>query len=472
MTATLAMSPALLRPQVPPWVAVLIACTAAFMVVLDGSIVNVSLPAIQTDLQLSGAALGWVVDAYLLVLGGCMLLAARASDLWGRQRILQAGLLVFTLASLAGGLASSGPWLLLARAMQGLGASALATSTLAIIVAVYPAGQARGRAISWWAASSSVASAIGVLLGGWLTTQGNWRWVMWVNVPIGLVLVAAVALCLAPSRTAAKPPSLDVPGALSITLGVGCLLFGILQSMALGWDSTTVRTALAAAALLLLLFVRIESRARQPLVRLGIFALHNVRMGNIVVLCMGAALTASTYFASIVLQQIAGYSPLDTGLAILPMGLTLAIAALLSRRWMEQGVRRLPFWGGLVGAAGLLWLGQIPAQPVFAANVLGPMLLVGLGLGLMLMTSTHTAIDGVPPQDAGLASGLFNTARQLGAALGIAVLSTLAHAVAQRAAQTAPTLALLQGYQAAFIATAALCLCAALASLALRPTAA
>ncbi|MBT3068535.1 hypothetical protein KKO72_17120 [Rhodoferax sp. U11-2br] len=220
---------------------------------------------------------------------------------------------------------------------------------------------------------------------------------MWVNVPIGLVLVVAVALCLAPSRKAAKPPSLDVPGAVTITLGVGSLLFGILQSMALGWNSPTVWTALVAGAVLLL-FVRIESRARQPLVRLSIFALHNVRMGNIVVLCMGAALTASTYFGSIVLQQIAGYSPLDTGLAILPMGLTVAMAAPLSRRLMEQGVRRLPFWGGLISAAGLLWLGVIPAQPVFATDVLGPMLLVGLGLGLMLMTSTHTAIDGVPPQ--------------------------------------------------------------------------
>jgi EmrB/QacA subfamily drug resistance transporter len=442
------------------------------MVVLDGSIVNVSLPAIQADLNLSVAALGWVVDAYLLALGGCMLLAARAGDLWGRRRVLQAGLAVFTLASLAGGMATSGPWLLLARAVQGLGASALSTSTLTIIMAVFPAGSGRGRAISWWATSTSIASAAGVLLGGWLTTVGTWRWVMWVNVPIGLVLVAAVALCLAPTQKAAKPPSLDVPGAVTITLGVGSLLFGILQSMALGWDSPIVWTALVAGAALLLLFVRIEARARQPLVRLGIFALHNVRMGNIVVMCMGAALTASTYFGSIVLQQIAGYSPLHTGLAILPMGLTVAVAAPLSRRWMDQGVRRLPFWGGLISAAGLLWLGVIPAQPVYAIDVLGPMLLLGLGLGLMLMTSTHTAVDGVPPQDAGLASGLFNTARQLGAALGIAVLSTLAHAVAQRAAHTAPALALLQGYQAAFIGTAALCLFAALASLTLRPRAA
>ncbi|QJQ06601.1 MFS transporter [Undibacterium piscinae] len=227
----------LIYPHIPLWVAVVIACVASFMVVMDGAIVNVALPAMQADLGLSKVQQQWVVDAYLLCLGGCMLLAARASDLYGRKRILQSGLLVFTAASLAGGLASTPAALLIARAIQGFGASALATSTLAVIVAVYPGGPAKARAISMWAASSAIASALGVLIGGLLTEKFGWRWVMFVNVPIGCALIAGVALCMQ-ARDAGNPPArLDVWGALSITLGTAALLFGITQAVTLGWGS-------------------------------------------------------------------------------------------------------------------------------------------------------------------------------------------------------------------------------------------
>lgn len=472
MAKSIHTNSSLLHPNIPPWIAVAVACTASFMVVMDGAIVNVALPAMQADLHLSDTALHWVVDAYLLVLGGFMLLAARVGDLYGRRVILQSGLAVFTLASLAGGLADSGPLLLAARAVQGFGASALATSTLAVILNVYPSGSARGRAISWWAASSSIASAFGVVAGGVLTTQANWRWVMFVNVPIGLALIAAVAVCLRPTPVNPTRPKLDMPGAFAITLGMGCLMYGISQSMNQGWASRTVIIALACAAVLLVTFLVIESKASHPLIRLDIFGVHNVRMGNIVVLCMGASLTASTFFTSIVLQRIVGYNALDTGLAILPMAITLAVAAMVSRILMDRGVRYLPFVGGMVSASGLLWMGMLPVQAEFVPHVLGPMVLIGLGLGLMLMTATHTALDGVPSQDAGLASGLFNTARQLGAALGIAVLSTLAYAVTQNqlSAQTVflPQVAQLQGYHAVFVATAGLIALAALVSLTLR----
>ncbi|NVD96468.1 MFS transporter [Massilia sp. BJB1822] len=469
MPTPIALPPALLRPHLPPWVAVAIACLSSFMVVMDGAIVNVALPSMQAELGLSASQLPWVVDAYLLILGGCMLLAARAGDLFGRRRVLQAGLAVFTLASLAGGLAASPALLLGARAVQGLGASALATSTLAVIVAVYPHGAARGRAISCWAASSAIASACGVLIGAVLTAQAGWRWVMFVNVPPGLLLMAAVSLSLqgggtaAPDQPRGRPP-LDLAGAASVTLGMGALIYGLSQGAARGWNSVQVLLALGAAVLLLAAFIQCERRVAQPLLPLSIFRLHNVRMGNIVVLGLGASLTAASYLTSLVLQQVAGYGVLDTGLALLPMSLALAVAAIVSRPLMDGGLRRLPFYGGLCSAAGLQWLSHMPAQPVFANDVLGPTLLTGLGLGLMLMTATHTALAGVPGREAGLASGLFNTARQLGAALGIALLSTLVHAIAAQQSTLA-------GYHAAFSATAVLSLAAALASLTLRPTA-
>ncbi|AZP12320.1 MFS transporter [Undibacterium parvum] len=459
----------LIYPHIPLWVAVVIACVASFMVVMDGAIVNVALPAMQADLGLSKVQQQWVVDAYLLCLGGCMLLAARASDLYGRKRILQSGLLVFTAASLAGGLASTPAALLIARAIQGFGASALATSTLAVIVAVYPGGPAKARAISMWAASSAIASALGVLIGGLLTEKFGWRWVMFVNVPIGCALIAGVALCMQ-ARDAGNPPArLDVWGALSITLGTAALLFGITQAVTLGWGSPTVLVALASAWLLIMGFIWIQAKTKHALIPLSIFQLHSVRIGNVVVLALGAALTASTFFLSIVLQQILGYSPLDTGLALLPMGTTLAIAAIVSRPLMDGGFRRLPFLGGLISAAGLAWLSRLPLQPNYLNDILGPTLLTGLGLGLMLMTSAHTALAGVPAKLAGLASGLFNTSRQLGAALGVASLSTLAHSITEANSLTQAAMpAQLLGYQGAFLGTAALCILAALSSLSLK----
>ena len=460
-------APSLIYPHIPLWVAVFIACVSSFMVVMDGAIVNVALPSMQADLHLSKLQLQWVVDAYLLSLGGFMLLAARASDLYGRKPVLQWGLAIFTLSSLVGGLATSGEVLLVARAIQGFGASALATSTLAVIVAVYPTGPARSRAISMWAASSAIASAIGVVIGGILTAGMGWRWVMFVNVPIGVALIGGVAVCMQPFKAGRERPKLDVWGAISITLGMGALILGISQAVNFGWDSRTVQYTLVAAAVLLAAFVIIQANTAQPLIRLGIFRLPSVRMGNIVVLGLGASLTASTFFLSIALQQISGYDALDTGLALLPMGTTLAIAAIVSRPLMDAGVARLPFFGGLISAAGLTWLARLPIEANYVADVLGPTLLIGLGLGLMLMTATHTALAGVPPKEAGLASGLFNTARQLGAALGIAALSTLAHTIANNSAEV-HALAQLQGYHAAFMATAALSALAALASLTLR----
>ncbi|CAO3353744.1 MFS transporter [Azospirillum melinis] len=464
-TAAAAPSP-LLHSGHPPWIAVAVACLSSFMVVMDGAIVNVALPAMQADLGLSAVELQWVVDAYLLALGGFMLLAARAGDLYGRRTTLQSGLILFTLAGLAGGFAESGPLLLAARAVQGLGASALATSTLAVIVAVHPDGAGRERAISLWAASSALAAAFGVTIGGLLTAFFGWRWVMFVNVPIGLLLSLIVAASLKPRAPAAQPPRLDIFGAVTITLCLGAFILGITQSVHRGWESPLVGGALAAALVLLILFVTVEARVEQPLIRLGIFRLRNILFGNLLVMGLGAALTASMLLLSVVLQRVAGYGSLEAGLAMLPMSLSLAAAAIASRPLRDAGFERLPLAGGLTAAVGMLWLSRIPALPDYTADVLGPTLLVGGGLGLMVMTATHAALAGIPGKEVGLASGLLNTARQLGGAVGVAALTTLAHSVARDAAGDA-----LAGYHAAFLATGAACATAALASLCLRRSA-
>ncbi|NEW09852.1 MFS transporter [Paenibacillus sp. SYP-B3998] len=475
MTSVSSSSPAptvstLLRQGIPAWFAAVVACLCAFMVVMDSAIVNVALPAMKTDLDLSVTEQQWVVDAYLLTLGGFMLLAARASDIYGRKSILQSGLILFTFASLVGGLATTGPILLAARAVQGLGGSVLATSTLAVIVAAYPRGAKQDRAISLWAASSSIASAFGVIIGGILTSLINWRWVMFVNVPIGIALSCMVAICLLPHPKENKRTKLDIPGAAAITLALTAFIFGITQTLELGWGAPVVLGSLTAALVLLLLFIVIEANTAAPLIRLSIFRHWNVRIGIIIVLGLGATLTANMLFLSLTLQQIGGYNPLRTGLALLPMAIMLAVAAIVSRRLRDAGFNKLPFLGGLLAAAGFIWFYWLPDHPDYISQFLLPSMLVGGGLGLMLMTAIQAVLAGIPAQDTGLASGLQNTARQLGGALGIATLITLAHTVttSQIESGTAVASAQLAGYHSAFLAAGVISGLSAFTSLLLR----
>ncbi len=464
------MPASLLNAGVPPWLATLVACLSSFMVVMDGAIVNVALPAMTADLGLSAVGQQWVVDAYLITLGGFMLLSARLGDLLGRRRILQAGLVLFTGASLVGGLAQGAGLLLAARAVQGLGASVLATSTLAVIVAVYPRGKARDRAIGLWTASGAVAAAFGVLAGGLLTAYASWRWVMFVNVPVGLVLLALTALCLAAPVPSAERRTLDIAGAVTVTGAAAGLVYALAESGTHGWGSPLVVAVLAGALALALLFLAIEAGAKQPLVRLGLFRQRNVSVGNAMLLCLGATLTASLFFLSIALHQLIGYDARETGLAMLPMCLAIAAAAIGARSLRDRGVPHLPFIGGIIAAAGLFWLAALPIDGRFLPHLLGPTLLVGCGLGLMIATAVHAAIAGIPPAETGLASGLLNTTRQLGGALGIAVLATLVQTVTngQMAAGMPAEAAVLAGYHAAFLATGGVSALTGLASLLLR----
>ena len=471
-TSTPVMPPPLLRDGISTWVATLVACLCAFMVVMDGAIVSVALPAMRDDLGLSAVQLQWVVDIYLLLLGGFMLLAARASDIYGRRNVLLWGLALFTGASLMGGLAQSGAILLVARAVQGFGAAALATSPLAVIVAAHPPGAGQDRAIGCWAACAAMGSAFGVVIGGVLTSLVDWRWVMFVNVPLGLILFVAVMLSLSPLHPDTPRAKLDIPGAITVTLSLASFLYAISQSAHAGWSDTLVFNAMVFALIMFLAFVFREFRAKQPLVRFGIFRLRNVPIGMVMVSGLGAILTASAFFLSLALQRIDGRNALETGLALLPMALALAIAAIASRSLRDAGFTRLPLIGGLIAAGGLIWLYWLPMHPVHATELLLPTLLVGAGNGLVMMSATQAVLAGVPRQDSGLAAGLQNTSRQLGGAVGIAILASVAHGVttAHLAGGEIPQVAELAGYHAAFLIAGLLSIVSALASLLLQRT--
>lgn len=464
--------PALLRDGVSAWVATLVACLCAFMVVMDGAIVNIALSAMRDDLHLSTEQQQWIIDIYLLMLGGFMLLAARAGDLYGRRRLLLWGLVLFTGASLAGGLAASGPVLLAARALQGFGASVLATSPLALIVAAHPKGPGQERAIGLWAACAAMGSAFGVVAGGLLTSLAGWRWVMFVNVPAGILLAALVLFGLRPQAPAALRVKLDLTGAITITLALASLLFAVSASAHSGWNAFPVQGAVAMAAIMFVAFIAAERHAEHPLIPFSIFRIPNVSIGMLMVMGLGAALTASMFFLSLALQRIDGRSAFDTGLTLLPMAVALGIAAIASRPLREAGFTRLPLMGGLIAAGGLIWLYWLPAHPSHITELLIPTILIGAGNGLVMMSATHATLAGVPRKDAGLAAGLQNTARQLGGAIGIAVLVSLAHAVMASGIDAGdhPLAAELNSYRCAFLVTGMISLASALLSLLLKTT--
>lgn len=460
---------ALLNPGAPLWLATLIACLASFMVVMDGAIVNVALPSMARDLGLDAGSRQWVVDAYLVALGGLMLLAARLADRLGRRRVLRAGLALFSLASLVGGLAQGPALLVAARAFQGAGAAVLTTSTLAVIVGAHGPGAGRDRAIALWTASGSLAAAFGVLLGGLLTAYASWRWVMFVNVPLGIGLFVLASSTLAPGLPTNHKP-LDVGGALTVTGAASAMVYALVSSVGLGWGAPRVLLALGLAALLGVAFLIIEARVREPLVRLGLFRQRNVALGNLLLLSLGATLTASLYFLALALHEVAGLGARDTGLAMLPTCLAIASAALGARWLAAKGIRQLSSLGGVLAALGFLGLAWLPKEVDLLRHVAGPTLLLGTGVGLMLATAVHAAIAGIAPADTALASGLLNTSRQLGGALGIAVFVSLAHHTSAQALATGldAGAATLAGYHAAFVAIAGVSLLTALLALGLR----
>ena len=454
------------HPHLSLAVVVAIACIAQLMVILDTTVVNVALPAMKEHLGLSATGQQWVVNGYLITFGGLLLFAGRAGDLFGRRGVFLAGLGVFTAASLAGGLASGPGLLLAARFTQGAAAAALAPSSLSLITASHPEGAARTRAMSIWAATAGAGGAIGLVLGGILTTELSWRYVLLVNVPIGLALFAVSAAALLPSPRARVRRRLDVPGAVSATAGVGALVYGISEATNRGWGSIPVITALAAAAVLLTAFVAIESASPAPLVPLSIFRRRTVSVANVLMFLLGVLMTASLFFLSLYLQQVIGYSALRTGLAVLPMtGLMIVVAITSARLLPRLGASLLAVAGALLSAGGLGWLSRIPVHAAYASHVLGPTLILGVGLGLIMLPVTTTITAGIDARQAGLVSGLGNMSRQLGGAIGLSVLVTIATTATRHSHLASPAAATVDGYRLALAICAAVSLAAAAAAL-------
>jgi EmrB/QacA subfamily drug resistance transporter len=415
------------RGATNPWVVLVLICLAQFMVILDATIVNVALPSIQKDLQLSEGSLQWIVNAYTLVFGGFLLLGGRAGDLLGRKRLFLIGLVVFTSASLLDGLASSEGMLIAARSLQGLGAALISPAALSIISTTFEEGKERAKALGVWAAIAIGGSAVGLILGGVLTQYFSWPWIFFVNVPIGIVGFILSLRLIPESRDELAHRSYDLAGAVTVTGGLMSLVYAIVDAQQVGWGSAKTLGFFALAIVLLGSFVAIELRAKAPLVRLSIFRLRSLLTANIVMLLAMSGMFAMFFFNTLYIQRVLGYGPLKAGLAFLPFTAGIMVSAGIASQFAPRlGVRPVAAAGMLLSAAGLLLLTQLPVHGSYLTNVLPSIILSSLGMGAVFMPLTLIATTGLADEDQGLASGLFNTSQQIGGALGLAVLSTLA----------------------------------------------
>jgi EmrB/QacA subfamily drug resistance transporter len=409
--------------------ALLMLAVTQFVIVLDASIVNVALPSIGRALDFSQDNLSWVVNAYTLVFGGFLLLGGRLADLLGRRTIFMAGLAVFSIASLLGGLAQSDTWLIAARAAQGLGAALVSPAALSLITTIFREGAERNRALGVWGAVAGSGGAAGVLLGGILTQTLGWEWVLFVNVPIGLGVAAFAPRVLPESRDSASRRYFDIPGAILVTAGLALFVYAIVDANNAGWDSTQTIGLGALALALLGAFVGWESRAKHPLMPFTIFRLRTLRGSNVVGLLLGMSLFAMFFFLSLYMQQVLGFTALETGLAYLPLALMIILSAGLASQLVNRvGFKPTLIAGMVVIAAGLIWFTQVSATGgSYLGDILFPSIVVGIGLGLAFVSVTVAAVTGTRPDEAGLASGLINTSQQVGGALGLAILAAIAN---------------------------------------------
>ena len=405
-----------------------IVCLAQFMVVLDVSIVNVALPSIQKDLGFSAASLQWVVTAYALTFGGLLLLGGRLADLFGRRRIYLLGLVLFTGASLLGGFASNQATLIAARSLQGVGAAVLSPATLTILTVTFTEHRARARALGVWSAVAAGGGAAGALFGGILTQYLSWRWILFVNVPIGVALFLFARLYLVESRAGGPRRRLDVAGSVTVTAGLMALVYAIVHTDEVAWGSRSTVLALSVAALLLGAFVLIEAKlADHPLVPLRLFRSRSVTGADLVMFCFGASMFSMWFFLSLYLQQVLGFDPVLTGISFLPQTAAIAIGATISGRLAPRlGPRNVLIVGSLLAAGGLYWLSLIQIGDGYWPGVCIGGILSTFGMGLAFTPIALSATGGVRREEAGLASGLVNSSRQIGASVGLAVLSTVA----------------------------------------------
>ncbi|MCL7430457.1 MFS transporter [Streptomyces sp. NPDC057798] len=416
--------PGAARRQGRPGIALAVIAACQLMVVLDATIVNIALPHIQDALKFSTTDLTWVVSSYTLTFGGLLLLGGRAGDILGRRRVFMTGILLFTFASLLGGLAQE-PWqLLAARVLQGVGGAIASPTSLALITTTFPEGPERNRAFGVFAAVSAGGGAIGLLAGGMLTEWLDWRWVLFVNVPIGILIAVLTPLYINESER--HTGRFDITGAMTSTLGMASLVYGFIRAADEGWRDSLTIGSFVAAVVLLLAFAFIERRAKEPITPLRMFADRNRSGTYVIMLSLAAAMFGMFFYIVLFVQNVLGYTPIEAGLAFLPVTVVIAIGAGLSQRFLPVlGPKPFMVTGSTLVVIGLAWQALISADSSYVGGVLGPMLLFGLGMGLNFVTLTITAVSGVAQHEAGAASGLLNTTQQVGGALGLSILTTV-----------------------------------------------
>ena len=450
-----------------PGLALAVIATSQLMVVLDATIVNVALPTIQTHLKFSYTSLTWVLNAYTLTFGGLLLLGGRAGDILGRRRVFIFGIALFTFASFLGGLATTSWWLLAARALQGVGGAIASPTALSLITTNFEEGAERNRAFGVFAAVSGSGAAIGLLAGGMLTSWASWRWVLFVNVPIGIFLVSITRQYISESEK--HPGRFDLVGAITSTLGMTSLVYAFIRaSGSAGWGDSLTLLCFAAAAILLVAFLVNEMRSPQPITPLHMFKNRNRSGSYVVMLFLAGALFAMFFFLTVFVQRVLHYSPLKTGFIYLPLSVAIVISAqICAKQLIKVGPKPFMVAGAVMSAVALWWLSLVNVHSGYVANLLGPLIIFGLGMGFLFVPLTMIAVSGVEPEEAGSASGLLNVMQQVGGSLGLAILTT-AFATAQRhaAAHGATGNAkLAHGISTALQVSVAFGICALLASI-------
>ena len=443
------------------WLALALLATTQFVIVLDAAIVNVAIPSIGRDLHFAQENLTWIPNAYALTFGGFLLLGGRMADLLGRRRLFMAGLVLFSLASLLGGLSVNEGQLIAARAVQGLGAALLAPSALSMVTNMFTEGAERNKALGVWGAVSGSGGAAGVLLGGVLTQYAGWEWVLWVNVPIGVIAAILAPRLLVESRKEAETKTFDAFGALTVTAGLSLLVYGLVDTVNSGWGSSKTLLLLAAAAALLAVFVVTELRSRAPLMPFRIFRLRTLTGANVIGLLVGASVFAMFFFLSRYMQQVLGYDALKAGLSYLPLALAIIVSAgVASQLVTKLGFKPVLLAGMALVTVALLWFAQVPVDGSYVTDLLAPMVIAAVGLGFAFVPMTIAAVSNISADDSGLASGLINTSQQVGGALGLAILGTMASSrtthllTAAHGDPSAVPAALTEGFQRAFLAGA------------------
>jgi EmrB/QacA subfamily drug resistance transporter len=434
------------------WFILVLVCVAQFMVVLDATIVNVALPSIQHGLHFSATSLQWVVNVYTLMFGGFLLLGGRASDLFGRQRLFLAGIALFTAASLMNGIAGSSNLLIAGRAFQGLGAALVSPAALSIVMTTFAEGRERTKALGIWSAIAAGGGAVGLILGGLLTDTLSWRWVFFINLPIGIVAFVLGLRYIHNTRAEQRPETVDVLGATTVTAGLLVLVYDIVKAQEYGWTSARTLGLFVVAVALLGAFVVTELRSKAPLIRLGIFRVRSLTSANVAMMFVAAGLFSMFYFASLYVQEVLGYSPLKAGFGFVPVTVGIVIGAGLAQPLIRLiGPRALPVIGIAIAATGLILLSRIPTHGAYLTDLLPGLAIMSIGMGLTFVPVTLLATTNIGAADAGLASGLFNTSQQVGGALGLAILSSIAASRTSGDHGVTHDAALVHGYQLAFL---------------------